>query len=108
VGSVTGADAFCTDGWQFFGADHRLSGEPRAVRTASLPSRRLQYECAVAGLQSRSVELAPDAEPHEDEPQHGGEPVESGRRQDGAVPLLGAGRPKSNLEDRPGVAADGE
>lgn len=61
VGSATRADAFCTDGWQFFGADHRVSGEPVAVRAPSLPSRRLQYECAVAGLQSRTVELAPDA-----------------------------------------------
>jgi 1,2-beta-oligoglucan phosphorylase len=61
VGSATGAAAFCTDGWQFFGDDHRASGEPAAVRLASLPSRRLQYEFAVAGLQSRSVALAPDA-----------------------------------------------
>ena len=61
VGCATGAGAFCTDGWQFFGDDHRVSGEPLALRTPSLPSRRLQYECAVAGLQSRGVELAPDA-----------------------------------------------
>ena len=61
IGSASGAEAFCTDGWQFFGADHRLSGEPLAVRTPSLPSRRMQYECAVAGLQSRRVLLAPDA-----------------------------------------------
>jgi 1,2-beta-oligoglucan phosphorylase len=61
VACATGAGAFCTDGWQFFGHDHRVSGEPLALRTPSLPSRRLQYECAVAGLQSRGVELAPDA-----------------------------------------------
>lgn len=61
VGCATGAGAFCTDGRQFFGDDHRVSGEPLALRTPSLPSRRLQYECAVAGLQSRGVELAPDA-----------------------------------------------
>ena len=61
VGCATGAGAFCTDGWQFFGDDHRVSGEPLALRTPSLPSRRLQYECAVAGLQGRGVELAPDA-----------------------------------------------
>ncbi len=54
-----GAAAFCTDGWQFFGADHRLTGEPAAVRAAHLPSRRLQYECALAGLQSRELRLAP-------------------------------------------------
>jgi CRISPR-associated protein Csx3 len=56
-----GAAAYCTDGWQFFGADHRLTDEPAAVRVRSLPSRRLQYEFALAGLQSRPVELAPGA-----------------------------------------------
>lgn len=52
-----GAAAFCTDGTQFFGADHRFTGEPAAVRSRALPSRRLQYEFALAGLQSRPVEL---------------------------------------------------
>ena len=61
VGCTPGADAFCTDAWQFFGDDHRVSGEPLALRTPSLPSRRLQYEGAIAGLQSRGVELTPDA-----------------------------------------------
>jgi CRISPR-associated protein Csx3 len=61
VGCATGAAAFCTDGGQFFGADHRVSGEPVAVRQPFLPSRRLQYECALAGLQSRAVELEPGA-----------------------------------------------
>ncbi|HUG12561.1 MAG TPA: hypothetical protein VMM36_16210 [Opitutaceae bacterium] len=56
-----GAAAFCTDGSQFFGTDHRLTGEPVAAREASLPSRRLQYEFAIAGLQSRTIELAPGA-----------------------------------------------
>ncbi|MFZ5496471.1 MAG: GH36-type glycosyl hydrolase domain-containing protein [Verrucomicrobiota bacterium] len=55
---ANGAAAHCTDGWQFFGADHRLTGEPAAVRAPSLPSQRLQYEFALAGLQSRPVELA--------------------------------------------------
>jgi CRISPR-associated protein Csx3 len=61
VGCASGAAAFATDGWQFFGADHRLTGEPVAVRAPSLPSRRLQYEFALAGLQSRTVELTPGA-----------------------------------------------
>lgn len=56
-----GAAAFCTDGYQFFGADHRLTGEPAVLREAQLPSRRLQYECALAGLQSRPLNLAPGA-----------------------------------------------
>jgi cellobiose phosphorylase len=60
VGCATSADAFCTDGGQFFGADHRISGEPAAVRQPSLPSQRLQYEFALAGLQSRMVEIAPE------------------------------------------------
>jgi CRISPR-associated protein Csx3 len=61
TGCATGAAACCTDAWQFFGADHRLTGEPEAVRAAALPSRRLQYESALAGLQSRSLELGPGA-----------------------------------------------
>jgi len=61
VGCASGAAAFCTDGSQFFGADHRLTGEPAAVRLPHLPSRRLQYEFALAGLQSRPLELAPGA-----------------------------------------------
>jgi len=58
---VNGAAAYCTDGFQFFGADHRLACEPEAVRTKSLPSKRLQYEAAMAGLQSRPVVLEPGA-----------------------------------------------
>ena len=58
---TTGAAAFCTDAWQFFGTDHRLTGEPAALRTPALPSQRLQYESALAGLQSRAVTLAPGA-----------------------------------------------
>ncbi len=54
-----GASAFATDGWQFYGADHRWTGEPAAAREAALPSRRLQYECALAALQSREIELNP-------------------------------------------------
>jgi CRISPR-associated protein Csx3 len=56
-----GAVAYATDGWQVFGADHRLTGEPAAAREAALPSRRLQYECAMAAVQSRPRVLAPGA-----------------------------------------------
>lgn len=62
VGCAAGAAAFCTDGGQFFGADHRAAREPLAVRVPSLPSRRLQYEFALAGLQSTTVELVPHGE----------------------------------------------
>ena len=61
AGCAPGAVAFCTDGWQFFGADHRLTGEPLAVRQPSLASRRLQYEFALAGLQSRVADVEPGA-----------------------------------------------
>lgn len=55
---ATGATGYCTDGWDFFGADHRLTGRP-AAEGRGLPSRVLQYEMALAGLQSREAELAP-------------------------------------------------
>lgn len=58
---ATGAAGFCTDGTQFFGPEHRLTGEPAAVRAPALPSRRLQSESATAGLQSRAVTVAPGA-----------------------------------------------
>jgi CRISPR-associated protein Csx3 len=51
------AAACCTDGTQFFGADHRLTGVPSAAEAAALPSRRLQYEFAGIGLQSSRVEV---------------------------------------------------
>jgi cellobiose phosphorylase len=56
---VSGAAAYCTDGLQFFGADHRLVCEPDAVRVKDLRSKRLQYESAMAGLQSRPFSLEP-------------------------------------------------
>ena len=60
-GCVTGAAACCTDGWQFFGPDHRLTGQPLAARQPALPSQRLQYEFALGGLQSRIQEVSPGA-----------------------------------------------
>ena len=57
VGCPDGAAAFCTDGTQFFGFDHRLTGQPAAVRLPLLPSVRQQYECALAGLQSRRLRV---------------------------------------------------
>ncbi|MFI5335331.1 MAG: GH36-type glycosyl hydrolase domain-containing protein [Opitutales bacterium] len=61
VACASGAEACCTDGWQFFGPDHRLTGSPAAVHHPALPSRRLQYEFALGGLQSRVAEVAPGA-----------------------------------------------
>lgn len=54
-----GAAGFCTDGWQFFGADHRRTAIPAAIHSRSLPSQRLQYEFALAGLQSAERSIAP-------------------------------------------------
>jgi cellobiose phosphorylase len=56
-----GAAAFATDGGQFFGPDHRLTQEPAVARQPALPSSRLQYEFALAGLQGRAVDLVPGA-----------------------------------------------
>jgi cellobiose phosphorylase len=56
-----GGAAYATDGGQFFGTDHRLTQAPAAGREPALPSRRLQYEFALAGLQSRAVEVDPGA-----------------------------------------------
>ncbi len=61
VACTSGASGFCTDGRQFFGVDHRLTGEPAAIRNADLPSQRLQQEFALAGLQSCPLELKPGA-----------------------------------------------
>lgn len=61
LGCVPRAVAYCTDGTQFFGLDHRLTAEPDAVRSAQLPSHRLQYEFALGGLQSDAIVLAAGA-----------------------------------------------
>lgn len=59
VGCDKGAVAFCTDGSQFFGEDHRQAGVPAAVRFENLPSLRLQSEFALAALQSRPASVYP-------------------------------------------------
>ena len=59
VACVPGAVAFATDATQFFGTDHRLVQVPAAVRSPRLPSVRLQYESALAGLQSPLLTVAP-------------------------------------------------
>ena len=55
---TSSAPSYCTDSTQFFGIDHRLTGEPAAARAASLASKRLQYEGAMAGLQCKPITLA--------------------------------------------------
>lgn len=57
-----GAAAWCTDGYQFFGASHRCTGRPAALELERLPCQTLQYEFAYVGLQSHPLEIAPGAE----------------------------------------------
>ncbi|MDP0499809.1 MAG: hypothetical protein Q7P63_06875 [Verrucomicrobiota bacterium JB022] len=59
VACLEGAVGYATDGWQFYGQDHRLTGTPAALEQPQLPSRKLQYECAMACLQSPQLEIAP-------------------------------------------------
>jgi CRISPR-associated protein Csx3 len=61
---LDGARAYCTDGRQFYGASHRLMQVPAAFSMPELPSQVLQYECAMACLQSRILTLAPGASAH--------------------------------------------
>ena len=58
-GCLSGTIAFATDGYQFFGVGHRLTGVPEAYQQLRLPSRRLQYEFAYTALQSVPVTLLP-------------------------------------------------
>ena len=57
MGCEKGAVAYSTDGAQFFGETHRLSGIPAAVGAGGLPSKRLQREFAMVGLQSGKTNL---------------------------------------------------
>ncbi|MGQ9699364.1 MAG: GH36-type glycosyl hydrolase domain-containing protein, partial [Armatimonadota bacterium] len=59
---LQGAAAFCTDGYHFFGTDHRFTGRPTALTLERLPSQVYQYEFAYVGLQSHPLEVAPGGE----------------------------------------------
>ncbi|MEI9999432.1 MAG: hypothetical protein WDO13_09815 [Verrucomicrobiota bacterium] len=61
-GCLAGAASYSTDGYDFFGRKHRVTGVPAAWSAAVLPSRRRQYEFAYVALQSRPFELAPGEE----------------------------------------------
>ncbi len=60
-GCLTGARFFATDGYQFFGLGHRLTGIPDAWQQERLAGRR-QYEFAYAALQTAPVTLLPGGE----------------------------------------------
>lgn len=59
-GCLSSAQSFCTDGFQFFGRSVKATNRPAALDRTTLPSKRLQYEFAYAGLQAAPVELKPD------------------------------------------------
>ncbi|HEY8240183.1 MAG TPA: cellobiose phosphorylase, partial [Kiritimatiellia bacterium] len=61
TGCLTGAGSFATDGFQFFGLEHKITGVPEACTRAALPSKKLQYEFAYPALQARPFDLAPGA-----------------------------------------------
>ncbi len=61
---LQGAQSASTDGYQFFGTDYKLSGEPAALHGATLENRVRQYEFAYAALQSRTIELQAGPERH--------------------------------------------
>jgi len=56
-GSLTGADSYATDGFDFFGTEYKLTNVPRALRTGKLPSRVYQYEFAYAALKTAPAPL---------------------------------------------------
>jgi cellobiose phosphorylase len=60
-GCLEGTAFYGTDGSQFFGNDHRLTGTP-AAWSMDLPSQRKQYEFAYVSLQSREILLEPGEE----------------------------------------------
>ena len=60
-GCLDGAVGYLTDGFQFYGLDHKSTGEPVALTRPTLPNRTYQYEFALPTVQSRRLTLAPGA-----------------------------------------------
>lgn len=54
-GCLTGAAAFSTDGFQFFGLSFKDTYQPEALSQDQLPSKVYQYEFAYTALQSQRV-----------------------------------------------------
>ncbi|TMW72538.1 cellobiose phosphorylase [Alteribacter natronophilus] len=51
-GSLTGADGYVTDGFQFFGLSYKETNEPELLKKADFPNENYQYEFAFTGLKS--------------------------------------------------------
>ncbi|SDK47942.1 GH36-type glycosyl hydrolase domain-containing protein [Alkalibacterium thalassium] len=56
-GSLTGADGFLTDGFQFFGTEYKETSIPKALLNAELDNKNKQYEFAYSVLKSKKVNL---------------------------------------------------
>ncbi|KRL14445.1 MAG: cellobiose phosphorylase [Schleiferilactobacillus perolens] len=56
-GALTSLASYATDGFQFFGTDYKSTNEPSAMSQADLPSRVLQYECALTALRSAPMTI---------------------------------------------------
>ena len=59
IGSLRRGAAFATDALQLYGFASRGSGEPSGLM-ADLPSRRLQHEHALVGVQDEALQLEPN------------------------------------------------
>ncbi|MBQ4899883.1 cellobiose phosphorylase [Paenibacillus sp. Marseille-P2973] len=60
-GSLTKAEGYSTDGFQFFGLSYKESNRPEALSKDKLANEVYQYEFAYTALQSRKTELSGDA-----------------------------------------------
>src|SRR5688572_1995 len=58
-GCFPAARGFTTDGFDFFGAEYRGDGVPRALAREVIGERVRQYETAYVAIQSSDAELAP-------------------------------------------------
>lgn len=56
-GCLNVAQAYLTDGFQFYGLDYKETNQPVALSYETLPSTCLQYEFAMIGLQTEKAQL---------------------------------------------------
>lgn len=60
-GSLSGAVAYSTDGYQFFGKEYKVTDQPIALTTGDLANEVYQYEFAYTALQTPKYSLEKDA-----------------------------------------------
>lgn len=63
-GCLQKATGFATDGFQFYGLDYKVTNVPQALSAQTLPNQVLQYEFAMAVLQSAPLTLPPHKPRH--------------------------------------------